>query len=96
MILSVGYCVKSKRATIFRNWANEILKEYMIKGYVVNEKRVQALQKTVQVQSKIIAGISGLETEAVLKVIDQYVNALELLDNYDHQQLQNQIERNVL
>ena len=96
MILSVGYCVKSKRATIFRKWANEILKEYMIKGYVVNEKRVQALQKTVQVQSKIIAGISGLETEAVLKVIDQYVNALELLDNYDHQQLQNQIERNVL
>ena len=42
MILSVGYRVKSKRATIFRKWANEILKEYMIKGYTVNEKRVQA------------------------------------------------------
>lgn len=68
MILSVGYRVKSKRATIFRKWANEILKEYMIKGYAVNEKRVQALQKTAQVQSKIIAGISGLETEAVLKI----------------------------
>lgn len=88
MILSVGYRIKSKRATIFRKWANEILKEYMIKGYAVNEKRMHALQKTVQVQSQIIAGISGIEAEAVLKVIDQYISALEMLDSYDHQRLQ--------
>lgn len=88
MILSVGYRVKSKRATMFRKWANTILKEYMIQGYAVNEKRMKVLQKTVQIQSKIIAGISGIETDAVLRVIDQYIAALELLDNYDHQLLQ--------
>ncbi len=86
MILSVGYRIKSKRATIFRKWANVILKEYMIKGYIVNEKRMRTLQKTVQVQSQIIAGISGIE--AVLKVIDQYISALEMPDKYDHQRLQ--------
>mgnify|MGYP006990164797 CR=1 FL=1 len=60
----------------------------MIQGYAVNEKRMKVLQKTVQIQSKIIAGISGIETDAVLRVIDQYIAALELLDNYDHQLLQ--------
>ena len=88
IIISVGYRVKSKRGVYFRKWASKILKEYMIQGYAVNEKRMHALQKTVQVQSQIIAGISGIETEAVLKVIDQYISALEMLDSYDHQRLQ--------
>lgn len=88
IIISVGYRVKSKRGVYFRKWASKILKEYMIQGYAVNEKRMHALQKTVQVQSQIIAGISGIETEAVLNVIDQYISALEMLDSYDHQRLQ--------
>lgn len=88
IIISVGYRVKSKRGVYFRKWASKILKEYMIQGYAVNEKRMHALQKTVQVQSQIIAGISGIEAEAVLKVIDQYISALEMLDSYDHQRLQ--------
>lgn len=87
MILSVGYRVKSKRATIFRKWANEILKEYMIKGYTVNEKRVQALQKTVQVQSKIIAGISGLETEAALILAKSQLNPYQDYVYEDHESI---------
>ena len=87
MILSVGYRVKSKRATIFRKWASEILKEYMIKGYTVNEKRVQALQKTVQVQSKIIAGISGLETEAALILAKSQLNPYQDYVYEDHESI---------
>ncbi len=87
MILSVGYRVKSKRATIFRKWANEILKEYMIKGYTVNEKRVQALQKTVQVQSKIIAGVSVLETEAALILAKSQLNPYQDYVYEDHESI---------
>ena len=55
MIISVGYRVKSKRGIEFRRWANKVLKEYIIKGYALNDKRLQALQKTVEIQTKMLA-----------------------------------------
>lgn len=85
VIISAGYRVKSKRGIIFRQWANKVLKQYLLQGYAVNEKRLKALNKTVQIQSEIIAGIAGIEAEEVLKVVNEYSKALELLDNYDHQ-----------
>lgn len=85
VIISVGYRVKSKRGIIFRQWANKVLKQYLVQGYVVNEKRLKALNKTVQIQSEIIAGIAGIEADEVLRVVNEYSKALELLDKYDHQ-----------
>ena len=85
VIISVGYRVKSQRGIIFRQWANKVLKQYLVQGYVVNEKRLKALNKTVQIQSEIIAGIAGIEADEVLRVVNEYSKALELLDKYDHQ-----------
>ena len=53
MIISVGYRVKSKRGIIFRKWANKILKEYLIQGYSINEKKINYLNKTIEIQNKI-------------------------------------------
>lgn len=55
MILSVGYRVNSKRGIAFRRWANSILKQYVIQGYAINEKRLQALERTVDIQTKMLA-----------------------------------------
>ena len=85
VIISVGYRVKSRRGIIFRQWANKVLKQYLVQGYAVNEKRLKALDKTVQIQSEIIAGIAGIEADEVLRVVNEYSKALELLDKYDHQ-----------
>ena len=85
VIISVGYRVKSNRGIIFRQWANKVLKQYLLQGYPVNEKRLKALNKTVQIQSEIIAGIAGIEADEVLRVVNEYSKALELLDKYDHQ-----------
>lgn len=85
VIISVGYRVKSQRGIIFRQWANKVLKQYLVQGYAVNEKRLKALNKTVQIQSEIIAGIAGIEANDVLRVVNEYSKALELLNKYDHQ-----------
>ena len=85
MIISVGYRVKSKRGIQFRQWATKVLKDYMIKGAAINEKRLQYLQKTVEITSGIIAGAFNIDTQDVLYVVNQYTQALELLDSYDHQ-----------
>lgn len=87
MIISVGYRVKSNKGIIFRKWAAKILKDYMIQGYAVNEKRIEKLNKTITLQSKIIAGSIGAEESEVLKVVNQYTEALNLLDDYDHKRL---------
>ena len=84
MIISVGYRVKSQNGVIFRKWATSILKEYMIKGYVVNEKRLEVLNKTIQIQSRMLASTLGIEEKEVLNVVEAYSNALSLLDDYDH------------
>ena len=85
MIISVGYRVKSARGVEFRRWANKILKDYIIQGYAVNERRLAALNRVVEIQSNIIAGVLDLDAEKVLDVVKRYSIALEMLDDYDHQ-----------
>ena len=87
VIISVGYRVKSKRSVEFRQWANEILKQYILKGYVVNKKRLQALEKTVDIQTKMLANALDVEEADILKAVNEYTDALLLLDQYDHQTL---------
>ncbi len=87
MILSVGYRVNSKRGIAFRRWANNVLKQYIMKGYAINEKRLAALNKTVEIQSKIIANTLEIEEAEVLRAVKLYTDALVLLDQYDHQSL---------
>ena len=84
MIISVGYRVKSQNGVIFRKWATSILKDYMMKGYAINNKRLEILNKTVAIQSKMLASALDIEEKEVLNVIDAYSNALSLLDDYDH------------
>ncbi|MCF0114766.1 MAG: virulence RhuM family protein [Erysipelotrichaceae bacterium] len=88
MILSVGYRVNSKRGITFRRWANSVLKQYIIQGYAVNEKRLAALEKTVNIQTKLLASTLDIEEADVLKAVSSYTDALVLLDKYDHQSLQ--------
>lgn len=84
VIISVGYRVKSQRGIAFRKWATSILKDYMIKGYTINQKRLDALHKTVEIQTRILASTLELDEKEVLNVIETYANALSLLDDYDH------------
>lgn len=85
LILAVGYRVNSKRGIQFRKWASSVLKDYLIEGYAVNNKRLLALNKTIEVQSKMLASTLDLETTELKNIIDLYTNALTLLDDYDHQ-----------
>ena len=87
VIISVGYRVKSQRGTEFRQWANKVLKQYILNGYVINEKRLLALNKTVEIQSKIIANALEVEESEILRAVNLYTDALLLLDQYDHQAL---------
>ena len=87
VIISVGYRVKSQRGTEFRQWANKVLKQYILNGYAINEKRLLALNKTVEIQSKIIADALEVEESDILRAVNLYTDALLLLDQYDHQAL---------
>ena len=87
MILSVGYRVNSKRGIAFRRWANSVLKKYVIQGYAINEKRLQALERTVDIQTKMLASTLEVEESYILKAVTSYTDALMLLDQYDHQSL---------
>ena len=69
MILAVGYRVKSSNGIVFRKWATSILKDYMLKGYSLNKKRLEALNRTVEIQSKIIASTLEIDEKEVLNVI---------------------------
>lgn len=84
VIISVGYRVKSPNGIIFRKWATSILKDYMIKGYSINKKRLAALNKTIEIQSRMLASTLEIDAKEVLSVIETYSNALSLLDDYDH------------
>lgn len=91
IIISVGYRVKIKNGIIFRKWANKILKDYMIKGYAINQKRLDYLEKTVKLLDIANRGnerISGEEAKDILNVINEYSKALDLLDDYDHKRLE--------
>ena len=87
VIISVGYRVKSQRGIEFRRWANKVLKDYIIKGYAINNKRLEALQKTVEIQSRMLSSALEIEGKDVLQAVNQYTQALTLLDQYDHQAL---------
>lgn len=84
VIISVGYRVKSKRGVQFRIWATSILKNYMLKGYAINQKRLEVLDRTVKIQSRIIASTLELDEKEVLNVVEAYADALTMLDDYDH------------
>lgn len=81
VIISVGYRVKSKRGIEFRKWANKVLKQYILKGYAANERRLEDLRQTLQV---IRRTENQLDKNQILSVIEQYTAALDLLDDYDH------------
>ena len=69
MIISVGYRVKSRRGVEFRRWANDILKQYILNGCAINEKRLIALKKTVGIQTKMLACTLEVEEEDILKAV---------------------------
>ena len=85
VILSVGYRVKSQRGIAFRRWANQVLKGYLIQGYAINEKKIEALGKTIDIQNRMLASTLHIDSEELSNVVSAYTNALELLDDYDHQ-----------
>lgn len=90
VIISVGYRVKSKNGVIFRQWATKILKDYMLKGYAVNRKRLEYLEKTIKlidIANRIDERLEGNDAKEILKVIGEYSKALDLLDDYDHRTL---------
>ena len=83
VIISVGYRVKSKRGILFRRWANSVLKEYLIKGYALNQKRLDELNTVID----IISRSSVPEISGVASVLDFFTKGLNILDDYDHQVL---------
>ena len=87
MVISVGYRVRSKRGVRFRIWANKVLKDYLIKGCAINQKRLDNLNKTIDIQNRMLAYSLNIDKEELSKVIKEYTRALDLLDNYDHQTL---------
>ena len=97
MILSIGYRVKSNKGIIFRQWANKILNDYMLKGYAINQKRLDYLEKTIKlidIANRIDERLEGNDAKEILKVIGGYSKALDLLDDYDHRTLK-KIEGNI-
>ena len=90
MIISVGYRVKSQNGILFRKWATKILKDYMLKGYAINQKRLEYLEKTIKlidIANRIDERLEGNDAKEILKVIGEYSKALNLLDDYDHRTL---------
>ena len=85
VVISVGYRVKSQRGIVFRKWATTILRDYMVKGYAINQKQLTHLNKTIEIQSKMLAAAIDSDSSEVLKVVNAYTKALSLLDDYDHQ-----------
>ena len=75
-IIAVGYRVNSKKATSFRRWATSILKDYMIKGYAVNQKRLDVLNKTIAIQSRMLASTLNIEEkETMVKLVMNFLNS---------------------
>ena len=85
VIISVGYRVKSKRGVEFRKWANSVLKKYILQGCAVNNNRISQLGEVIQIMKRTE---SALDSTQVLTVIEKYSEALELLDSYDHQNME--------
>lgn len=88
-IISVGYRVNSRRGTQFRIWATKVLRDHLLQGYSVNVKRLQEMNQTLRLVSRMVdrRDLSGDEAKALLRVVSEYGRALELLDDYDHQRI---------
>ena len=89
-IISVGYRVNSRRGTQFRIWATKVLRDHIVQGYTVNERRLRDLDKAVKLIADVAGrrDLSGYEARALLQVVGEYSHALDLLDDYDHQRLE--------
>lgn len=90
MIISVGYRVKSQKGIAFRRWANKVLKDYILKGYAVNQQRLNYLEKTIKlidIATRMEDRLENSDAKEILKVIGTYSKALNLLDDYDHKRL---------
>ena len=85
VIISVGYRVKSKRGVEFRKWANSVLKQYILQGYAVNQNRIVQLGQVIKILKRTQ---DSLDSKQVLSVIERYNTALDLLDAYDHQNME--------
>lgn len=95
MITSIGYRVKSQRGIQFRIWANKVLKDYLIKGYAINnrlqEKKYKDLKQLIQVIGRTMnnkQALQGKEEKDLFDVVLDYTYALDTLDKYDYQQLE--------
>jgi len=95
-IISVGYRVNSKRGVLFRKWATQLLKDYLIKGYAINQQRLQhqvkqfnELRETIKILGNTLEykKLTNDESKGLLKIISDYSYALEILDQYDYQSL---------
>ena len=84
VIITVGYRVKSKRGVEFRKWANSVLRQYILRGYAVNNNRIAQLGEVIQIMKRTQ---NSLDSKQVLSVIERYSTALDLLDAYDHQNM---------
>ena len=84
VIISVGYRVKSNRGVEFRRWANSVLKQYILQGYAINQKRIQQLGEVIRIMKRTEEALDGKQ---ILSVIERYSDTLDLLDAYDHQML---------
>ncbi len=87
MIISVGYRVKSQRGIVFRQWASRVLKEFLIEGYSINEKRLATLNRVVDVQNKMLASALNIDSFELKEVVEKYTQALDMLDDYDHHKI---------
>ena len=85
LIISVGYRVKSKRGVAFRKWATSVLNDYLLKGYAENRRLLEAQGKTIELQTRMIAHLTETDETELMDVINRYTEALDLLDDYDHQ-----------
>ena len=97
VVISVDYRVKSKRGTQFRIWANSVLKQYLVQGYALNERKLEAEKEKLTDLNAAITLIARLaqnkaltaeESQSILTVLENYSHALTVLDDYDHQRLQ--------
>ena len=88
-ILSVGYRVNSKRGTQFRIWATRVLRDHLLQGYSVNERRLQELKQSLRVVGQVLEryDVSSDQAQALLRVVTDYARALDILDDYDHQRV---------
>ncbi|ESS71836.1 filamentation induced by cAMP protein Fic [Methyloglobulus morosus KoM1] len=96
VIISIGYRVKSQRGTQFRIWANNILKQYLVQGYALNEEKLKAqqekladLKQAIALSSRLVQNkaLSASESQGILAILEKYSHALTVLDDYDHQRL---------